>query len=292
MIHSMTGFGRANVSGKNIKIDCTVRSVNHRFLEINLHMPRQFGALEPRIREIIGEKITRGRLDCYFSIVAPSAETLEVQVDAKMAGQYLDALNQLRKKTKLPDDISLTFLASQNGVISVAEKDADINLITPLLEKSLKKALTGFENMRKIEGQALKNDIKDRCKAIESTISLLEKHIPQIHDFLKSKFKSRVAEMCGAIDLDHGRMEQEISYLVMKMDVSEEMTRLRSHMVQIKSMMDKGGVVGRKIDFLLQEAHREITTCANKMQGKEFSMLTVEIKAELEKIREQIQNVE
>jgi uncharacterized protein (TIGR00255 family) len=292
MIVSMTGFGKGKGTMKNNRVECDLKSVNHRFLEINIRIPKDYMYLESIIREGIGRLIHRGRVDCFLSIDAPASLGKDVKIDMEMADKYVKAFRRLGKKTGIGGDVSLDQLVSQPGVINVIDREGDLDIVERLTVQAVDQATKRMAAMRKSEGKALKADILGRCKIIAGHVRRLEKAVPEVQKRLEEKVKKRVKDAFSEMEVDRDRLTQETAYHIMKSDVSEELTRLANHMDQIGKVMRKGGVIGRKIDFLLQEANREITTCGNKIQGMDISSLVVEIKSELEKIREQIQNVE
>ena len=292
MLLSMTGFGRGRAAGQGNTVQCDLRSVNHRFLELNLRLPRTYGTLEPKIRERIGKQLKRGRVDCFITVDAPASQSMEIRADPLLAERYLKSLRGLQRKTGAVGEPSLEFLASQPGVITVVEKAGDVGTIEEVIVLAVDRAIKNILVMRKAEGRALKADVKDRCRTLRSLLKELKKAVPKIQSLLRGKIQERLKDLAGNIEFDSGRLEQELAVALMKTDVAEELTRLSTHLDQMVKIVEKGGTVGRKLDFLLQEANREITTCGNKIQGMEISSLVVEMKTELEKIREQVQNVE
>jgi uncharacterized protein (TIGR00255 family) len=292
MIISMTGFGRGEASAAGLNIQCDIKSVNHRFLEVNVRLPKEYAVLEPEVRDAVSKLLSRGRVDCFLTVSAPASVTTDVQIDEQMARKYLEAFQRLQKKTKLTGELTIDNLLGQPGVVRLVERPADLERVRTLAKRALKKAVTGLVSMRKTEGKALQTDLRTRTERLNKLVSKVEKQAGAVHDSLKAKMRSRLDDLTSKGEIDPGRFEQEAAVLAMKMDVAEELTRLAAHLAQIDLILTKGGVVGRKLDFLLQEANREITTCGNKVQGMKVSPLVVDIKAELEKIREQIQNVE
>ena len=288
----MTGYGKGKASLAGSKVECDLKSVNHRFLEINIRMPKEYLFLESEIKELVSEKIKRGRLDMFLTIDAGSTLVRSVDFDEKTAGKYLKTLKRMKKNLGLAGEVSVEFIATQPGVINLSEKPGEVPVIGELVRKAVGQAVTRLATMRKSEGRAMAADIKKRCTNVKHLVTKLEKAVPKVHNKLHDKLIDRSKDLAKEVTIDVGRVAQEVAFLMMKMDVSEELVRLKNHVKQIDLTFKNGGRIGRKIDFLLQEANREVTTCGNKTQGLEVSALVVEIKTELEKMREQVQNVE
>lgn len=291
-VMSMTGYGKGKGGLKGSKVECDLKSVNHRFLEVNVRMPKEYLSLESEIKELVSQKIKRGRLDLFITIDTGSTMVRTIDFDEKTAKRYMTTLKRMKKNLGLSGDISLEFLAAQPGVVNVSEKPEEIPVIGDLILKAVGQALMRLAVMRKSEGRAMAADIKRRCTNVKKLVAELEKSVPKVHRELKNKLLFRSKDLLEKVALDPDRLAQEVAFLMMKMDVSEELVRLKNHVDQIGISLKDGGRIGRKIDFLLQEANREVTTCGNKTQGLEVSALVVEIKSELEKMREQAQNVE
>ena len=292
MIKSMTGFGRGKHSENQIVVECDLRSVNHRFLETVIRVPKNYAPLESNIRELLSAQLGRGRVDCFVNVSAVSSKMTRVKVDKDLVKGYADALARLAKTSGLAAEYDLQFLAGLEGVIRTEDEEADLEKFWAVMEKSLIKAINNLVRMRKKEGKALAKDIRARCKTIAKNVVLVKKEIPKIHEAFRQRMEKRFEEIHGQVETDPWRLSQELSTMLMRMDVSEELTRLDAHLEQLSALVDTEEPIGRKMDFLLQECHREINTLGNKVQGMEVSRLVVDIKSELEKIREQVQNVE
>jgi len=292
MVISMTGFGKGISLSKEKRVECDIKSVNHRYLDVSIRIPREYIFLEGKIKERISSYLSRGKIDCFFSIEAFETSKVKIHIDDELVREYKKAFGKLRKHTGGKSEVSLDYLVSLPGVIQVTQTKKDFSEISQLVLEATEKAVKKLLSMRKTEGKALKSDIKSRCVIIGKLVKGLKKAAPQVHKAFGKKVTARIREIENDIDFSKERVEKEIAFNMMKMDISEELTRLDSHMTQIKNVLEKGKVIGRKLDFLIQEANREITTCGNKIQSLDISSSVVEIKSELEKIREQVQNVE
>jgi len=289
---SMTGFGKGEALSKDKRVGCDIRSVNHRFLDISIRIPKEYIFLESKIKQTISKFVARGKVDCFFSVDAFESSKAKVHIDSELARQYTKAFTKLSKETGAEDTVSVEYLASLPGVLHVSEKKKDLSDISELILLATERGAKKLLAMRKVEGKALKRDIKARCNTLTKFVRKLQKATPVVHKSLRKKVVARIKEIEAQTAVSKEKVEQEIAFQMMKMDVSEELTRLDSHIDQIKSVVDYGKNIGRKLDFLCQEVNREITTCGNKMQGLVISSIVVDIKSELEKIREQVQNVE
>ena len=292
MVISMTGFGKGEAASKDKRAECDMRAVNHRFLDVSIKIPKEYIFLESKIKEVVGKFVARGKIDCFFLVELFESSKVKVHVDSELARQYAKAFNKLTKEIGTNENVSAEYISTLPGVVHVSEGKKDLSGISELILLATERAVKKLLAMRKVEGKALKNDIKGRCKALKKFVGKLKKTTPVVHKALREKVVAKISEIENETSFSIERIEQEIAFHMMKMDVSEELTRLDSHIDQINNVIDDGKVIGRKLDFLLQEANREITTCGNKIQGLEISTVVVDIKSELEKIREQVQNVE
>ncbi len=285
----MTGYGQSIISSNKLTITVEMRSVNSRYLEIKFKMPPLWGELEDRIREIISSEISRGRVEINISAHHIESDS-QVAIDCRLLERVKDAHKKIQDVFGLKEPLSFTDLLAVEGVLKVEKAQDDLEEIWILLEQAILDALNQLLAMRKSEGERLSSDIANRITYIKELVAELEKLSPIIVKEQQEKLSERVAEL--GVTLSEDRLEQEVALIVDKMSVTEELVRLKSHCDGFLEIMKEGERVGRKLDFLLQEMNREINTTGAKSSNLTISRLVVEIKSELEKIREQIQNIE
>lgn len=292
MIKSMTGFGRGENVGHKKQAVVEIKSVNHRYSEILVKMPRQYSHLEERLRRNILNYISRGRVEVYVKLEDTGLKTREVQVDKELALAYYKALKELAALTDSTFDISVTEIAQLPDVLKIEEPEEDLEEIWKDIEDSLQMAIGSFLEMRTIEGQKLETDLRERLSAIESVTRRIEVKSPQIVDIYRDKLKMRIKEIMDNGQVDENRLALEVALFADKCSIAEEVVRLNSHIQQFLATLNESGAVGRKLDFLLQEMNREVNTIGSKGNDLEITQNVVELKSELEKLREQIQNIE
>ncbi len=293
-IYSMTGFGRGMARQGDVIATCDIRSVNHRYFDIHFRMPRLYAPLESKIRDIIASKISRGRIDLTLSVVAPPSDSGKIDVDVDMAKDYLKQFRKLQKGLNFSDEIGFSDIVDREGVLRFIENpQAPVKTHWPVIEKSVDKALASLVGMKKKEGTALKKDIGAHNQSLKLIAETLKNEIPEAVDQYKARFLARLEELSkSSKEIDPDRIVQEVALMISKTDVAEEVARLGTHLEQVAHFLKEGSPAGKRLDFLLQEVHREITTFGNKLQSREVSRLIVEAKSAAEKMREQIQNVE
>ena len=292
---SMTGFGRGeNEGAAGRKWIVELRSVNHRFLDIRVKIPRQFASLEELLKKEISQFYSRGHVDISVEVNGGQAAALNLQADLSLARQYADCLNTLRHDLKLSanNDHDLELIATFKDVIVAVDRREDIEQIWRELEPAMTGALKNSREMREREGGNLKNDLLDRLGLLSATISEIEGVIPRILSKKEQLLQKRLAKLLAEIDLDPQRMAQEVAIIADKSDVTEEIVRLKSHISQFENFLGQAEPAGRRMDFLLQEFLREINTMASKIADADTAHLTVALKNEVEKMREQVQNLE
>lgn len=291
-IKSMTGFGRgeAKVSGKTWVAE--LRCVNNRYLDLKIKLPKGCASFEEPLRKLISSLHQRGRVDLVVNVSGEYSELLEVKVNSELARNYHSALAEIRLTLGLQDQISLAQIASYPDVLVRAQEDEDPEVVWRQLEKVVKEALTGCDEMRLQEGQALKDDILSRVSQFAGTVDSIERAIPELLQQRQRNLQERLEKLLGQIQLDPSRLAQEVAVLADKTDVTEEIVRLRCHIKQLLAFFEEEAAVGRKLDFLIQEFLREVNTLASKINDASIAHLAVELKGELEKMREQIQNIE
>lgn len=293
MIRSMTGYGRAEVKTGIGAFTIEVRSVNNRYLDIQIKTVRMFAGIEHRIRKAVQERFSRGRFDLFIGRNGGGEGLGGLVLNKERAGQYIDILRDIKHGFGLPGEIDLQLVAVAPDVITVSEPKDDIEALWRILSGGLSQALAELDRMRSEEGDALARDIMARLDIIEKTAETISAIAPRSIESAKKRISDAVAGLSG-IQPDPARLAQEIAFLAERTDITEELTRLESHLAQFRAMLSGAGrePVGRKLDFLLQEIMRETNTVASKAMNADVSLGVVEIKAEIEKIREQVQNIE
>ncbi len=291
-IKSMTGFGRGRHILGDLEVVVEIRSVNHRFLDISVKMPKFYNCFEPEIRRIIADSIQRGKLDVAITRTGGKSTLMDVVLDYNLAENYHKCLLELKEKFDLAGTITLSDMLTLKEVISPLEKAESIEREWPLVENSLRKALSELEMMRKTEGAALWLDIESRLNSIGTTAGFIGPLVDQVTVAVKDRLERRVRELTGGLELNVDRPLQEVALMAERSDVTEELTRLQSHVEQFLCTAREGSPLGRKLDFLLQELQREVNTLGSKSASTDIAAHVVKMKAEVEKIREQTQNIE
>lgn len=292
MIRSMTGFGRgeATVDGRDITVE--IKSVNHRYFEFNCRTTRGFGFLEEKLKSYIKERVSRGKIDMFVSLSQKEDTEAIVKINPSLALGYINALKKLSDEYGVKDDISVSTVSSYSDIFQVHKAPEDEEEVWNAVKPVLDTALNNFITMRETEGEKMKADVMSRAKHILSIVDEIESRSPERVKEYETRLKERIEELLGSADYDEQRVITEVAIFADKVAVDEETVRLRSHFDQLKSMMDSDGEVGRKLDFIIQEMNREANTIGSKANDSSLSHMVVDIKAEIEKIREQIQNIE
>ncbi len=292
MVRSMTGYGRCEMSVGGRDISVEIKSVNHRYFETNARITRGYSFLEDRLKKYLQTKISRGKVDVYMTIGASDEEEVEVSVNHSLASGYINALRELSEKYGLTDDITVSSVSRYNDIFSVhkaAEDEEQLwNEVLPVVEA----ALNDFLAMRESEGERMKADVLGRAKTILEIVGEIEQRSPKTVVEYKAKLTERINELLENSTIDPERIAMEAAIFADKIAVDEETVRLRSHFAQMNSIMESGEPIGRKLDFIVQEMNREANTIGSKVTDAQLAHKVVDIKAELEKIREQIQNIE
>lgn len=292
MIRSMTGYGRGRADTEGRSYNIEIKSVNNRYLDINIRLPRQINPLEERIRKHISSKVNRGKIDVYINQEKFGDEDLVVKVDTNVADAYYNALTTLKEHFGLAEDIRLSHITSYPDIISTEKRDEDIEIIWNVLIKALDEALLMFLEMRSQEGTKLCEDIRERCQFIFSRIEEVEGRSSIVVDEYREKIKARIGEYLKEVEIDEARLLNEVAFFADRCSITEEIVRLKSHISQLTKTLTDKETVGRKLDFLIQEMNREINTIGSKANDLYITNIVVDVKSELEKIREQIQNIE
>ncbi|MCX7842688.1 MAG: YicC family protein [Clostridia bacterium] len=292
MIKSMTGFGRGGAQDEGREFLVEIKTVNHRYLDLFLKMPRQLGFLEDKVRELVGRNISRGKIDVYISFEDNGENAKEVLLDEALAKAYISALENLKEKFSLNDDISVSLVSRFPDVLRVEKAEDDEEKTWKLLKTALEAALDSLIQMRLNEGKELRNSLLEKADCIESVLSDIKKRSPEIVKEYKIKLENRIKELLDQQTVDENRLAMEVALFADRCSIDEELVRLGSHIGQLRDTLDSKQPVGRKLDFLLQEMNREINTIGSKANDLEITRHVIDVKSELEKIREQIQNIE
>ncbi len=291
-MHSMTGYGRMCVERDGRQLTVELKSVNHRFLDLAFRMPRLFNALEDMMRRQIGARLARGHVDVFVTYRNMREDSKVVMVDEALLGAYMNALDRIREKAGLSDNRALMQMAQMHDVLVVSEAEEDTGALKNLMEEALAGALDQMEAMRAREGESLKNDILDRIGRLEKMTLQIEERYPATVEEYRQRLRERVEELLGGASVDEQRLIQEVAIMADRSAIAEETVRLHSHFAQVREMTEAKEPVGRKLDFIVQELNREVNTISSKSQDVPITKLVVSAKAEIEKIREQVQNVE
>lgn len=292
MIKSMTGYGNSRQIIDNREISVEIRSVNHRYFELSCRTPREMGFLEEKIKGAVKSRVFRGKIDVFVTVGADENEQATVTVNHSLASGYVNALKEIAQRYDVQDDISVSAVARYNDIFKVTKPEADEEKIWSAVSTVLNDALDKFVKMRSTEGEKLYEDINGRCSTILQLVAKVEERSPQTVAEYRKKLTERMNEVLSTTAVDEQRIITETAIFADKVAVDEETVRIRSHFDQFEKVLNSEGSVGRKIDFLLQEMNRETNTIGSKVQDADLAHIVVEIKAELEKIREQVQNVE
>lgn len=291
-VKSMTGFGRGHASSGEVEVVAEVKSVNHRYLDMSVRLPRLYSAFEPQVRRIVSEHIGRGKLDVAISRYGASGAIMDVTLDLDLARKYYDRLSQLKDRLGLSGNISVTDMLTLKDIVSPVEKGEEVEREFQLVEAGLLQALAALDGMRRAEGAALWSDMETRLVALRETARKIWPLADQVTIAAKERLEKRTRELTGGLQLDPDRLLQEVALIAERADVTEELKRLESHVEQFLGFVDQGSPLGRKLDFLLQELNREINTIGSKSASSDIAALVVIMKAEVEKVREQTQNIE
>lgn len=292
MIKSMTGFGRGEHSQDGIEFTVEVKTVNHRYSDIFIKMPRQIGFLEDKVRDLVGKAVSRGKTDVFITYNNYGADLKRVTFDEALAGTYISAVEALRDKFLLKDDITVSLISKYPDVFRVEQQQEDEELLWSLLGVAAGKALDALIRMREIEGEGLRRDILDRASYIEGVAAGISRRAQEVPADYKLKLTARIKELMDQQPMDENRLATEIAIFADRCNIDEELVRLASHIGQLREALSIDQPVGRKLDFLIQEMNREINTIGSKANDLDITKNVIEIKSEIEKIREQIQNIE
>lgn len=292
MLKSMAGFGRAVEEIDGYVITVEIKSVNHRYFDFSSRIPRQYGFLDDKLKSYINSRVSRGKVECYVSVEALDTEDAAVVINKTLASAYVKALKELSEEYSLKEDFGTAFVSRLPDVFVLKKADEDEEKIWQLVKSVTDEAIEKFIQMRAVEGAKMKEDVASRAEYILDCVSFIEERSPQTVKEYNDKLVERVHEIIGDVSLDEQRIIQEVAIYADKVAVAEETVRLRSHIAQLKTFLESEEPIGRKMDFLVQEINRETNTIGSKANDVDIARKVVDIKAEVEKIREQIQNIE
>ena len=292
MIISMTGYGRSEEAWSGGTVTAELRSVNHRFCEIVVRLPKVLSSLEEDLKRLVQQRCARGRIELTISLSGSKETGKQLCLDRALARQYHDLLRDLKKHLRLSGAIDIALLAGYRDLISVSDRPVDEKRLFQTAKRVTADALSIMDQMRRREGTALGKDLKHRLHTVRGEIGLVEQRSPQVAQEYLIRLRARVAKLAELPELDSGRLSQELALYADRCDISEEVTRLGSHLAQCEIALKSEEPVGRTLDFLLQEIGREVNTIGSKANDADIAMHVVKLKGELEKIREQVQNIE
>jgi len=293
MIHSMTAFARAESIADGLAVHMEIRSVNSRHLDLNVRLPSRYLGLEERIRSALVQHLTRGRIDIRVQIQDKAADSLAFEIDETRALAYHEALDSIRQTFNIDTPISLDAIVDVGGIIRPVEREPDLAACLPAVDECLAQALAELVAMRKTEGEFLARDFQKRLAFVEKRVQAIETASVDLADHYRQRLQDRITALTqGIVEIDPDRVAQEAALLADRSDISEELVRVYSHVKQFRSLMQAPEPAGRKLNFLLQEFNREFNTIGSKTGKAGVAHMVVEVKAELEKLREQVQNVE
>ena len=289
---SMTGFGRSKLEINSREYIVEIKSVNHKYSDISIKLPRNIMCFEEKIKKIISNNISRGKVDVFVTFNNYSEEGKDVVINKELAQNYINQLKELAQENGLDDKIRVTEITKMPDVLQLKIQDAESDVIWQELEKCVTEAVNNFVEMREVEGERIKQDLLTRINNVESLVNSIFSNTTGLIEEYVVKLRERIKEILSTDVVDEARLAQEIVIYADKCSVEEELTRLRSHISQFRSLLETKELVGKRIDFLIQEMNRETNTIASKSVKLEITNLAIEIKTAIEDIREQVQNIE
>ena len=292
MLHSMTGYGKGEAECDGLSVTVEIKSVNHRHVDISVRLPRSLLSLENGLRKHIGQTLKRGKVDVYVNYELTGDSQAAPQLDYELAAAYQKLLSDMRKKLGLSGEISAEYIASQRDVIQIKDAELDEQVLQKCLFEALDTGLEQLLTMRRAEGEETQLDMESRLQSAEQFLSLVVTRAPQVPLEWQVKLTERLTRLQQGVEFDPQRVAQEIAVFTDRCDINEEIARFKSHLIQFRALFNEKEPVGRRMDFLLQELNREVNTMGSKSNDAELTMSVVALKAEFEKIREQVQNIE
>ena len=292
MISSMTGFGRATVASDGREITIELKSVNHRYLDLAFRMPRHIGFIEDVLRQLLSEQLSRGHVDIYVNYRSTRMDARTVVIDEALMGAYLTAARKAATQYELKDDISLSTAMRFPDVTDVIEAEEDRDAVAALAREAALRAVTALKRMRAGEGERLCNDLLNRVTTVESIAAKIDTRAPFVVEEYRTKLSERIESMLGGVEVDRTRLATEVALFADKASINEELVRLASHVTEMRKVLGSDEAAGRRLDFVVQEMNREFNTIGSKANDAEITNLVIAGKGEIEKIREQVQNIE
>lgn len=297
MLKSMTGYGRGECNRYNRKFVVEIKSVNHRYNDISVKLPRILTGTEDAVRKSVSSRVNRGKTDVYINYETIGSQDVNISFNEELADSYMNVLTTIKERYDLDERLSVSSISRFPDVISTGkgvDDDKAMEELKEVLFVAVDEAVNNLVSMREKEGSALKNDILDKLIVIADMIGRVEARAPQAIEAYKERFKQRLRDTLSGsgVEIDEARILMEIAIFADRACVDEELTRFSSHISQMKEILDKGGSIGRKLDFLVQEMNREVNTIGSKAHDTEITQIVVDLKSEIEKIREQVQNIE
>ncbi|MCK4503629.1 MAG: YicC family protein [Desulfuromonadales bacterium] len=292
MLNSMTGYGKGEAERDGLIVIVEIKSVNHRYADISVKLPRSFLALENGLRKRVGQSLKRGKIDVYVNYELMGDTQAVPQLNYELASAYQQLLTDMQKALGLTSEISSEYIASQKDVVQVREAKIDEDVLRECLQEAVAVAIDQHIGMRQVEGEETRKDMAERLDAAELLLEQIEKRAPMVPLEWQEKLTERLARLQQGIEWDPQRVAQEIAVFTDRCDISEEIARFKSHLIQFRELFDDQEPVGRRMDFLLQELNREVNTIGSKANDAELTRHVVALKSEFEKVREQVQNVE
>lgn len=292
MIKSMTGFGRCEIAENNRKFTVEMKSVNHRYLDVNIKMPKKLNFFESAIRTELKNYISRGKVDVFITYEDYTENHASIRYNKELAAEYMKYLRQMQEDFGLDDDVRVSTLSRYPEVFTMEEPDASEEELWKELQKAIRGAAESFVQTRITEGEHLRDDLIDKLDGMLKMVDFISERSPQIIQEYRQKLEDKVKELLGDAQVDENRLLTEVTIFADKVCVDEELVRLRSHIETTKKTLQEGGSIGRKLDFIAQEMNREANTTLSKSNDLEITGCAIELKTEIEKIREQIQNIE
>ena len=291
VVKSMTGFGRSKIESEDFVVTVEIRSVNHRYLDFHIRMPHQFLLLEDKIKKICQQYLSRGRVDCYVNIEGTGLVNRSLVIDWELIDEYYQYITQLKNRYQLSGDIQLSDFSRRTELVEIKENELKNEDINNAILQSVKEAVQNLTEMRIIEGQALKKQLNEYLLKINNELKNIIDLIPIVQKEYEERLRKKISEFTEGL-IDESRVMTEIAIYSERSDISEELTRLQSHVQQFYTTLEFNEPIGRKCDFLVQEMNREVNTIGSKSNSVEVSKIVVELKTMIEKIREQVQNIE
>ena len=292
MIRSMTGYGRGENLANDRKFTVEIKSVNHRYNDISIKLPRSMNPLEDKIKKVLMKDIFMGKTDVYINFETIASEDVSIKFNEALADAYFEKLNVIKERYGVTSPDMLSLIAKYPDVVTSEKVQSDEDVLWETLLPALEEAKDKFVAMRTVEGEALKNDILLKNEKIAGFVNEIKGRTDLVAEEYRGKLMQRITDVLGEVEIDEQRILTEVTIYADRGCIDEEVTRLESHIVQLKKILEDGGVAGRKLDFLIQEMNRESNTIASKSNDITITNITIELKSEIEKIREQVQNIE